>query len=86
MRPTIESTIRLLLDEFDVTANTPEAVWRPMLEATEQEFIKLARNKSTGSEVGCRGTCQPLQGQRSMYSGLISIIKVFWLRSAFASQ
>jgi hypothetical protein len=39
----IEAIIRLLVDDFAVTANEPEEVWRPLLQETEAAFIRIAR-------------------------------------------
>jgi hypothetical protein len=47
LRVTIESVIRLLVNEFGVETNTDEAIWRPMLAATEQEFLSIARTQRT---------------------------------------
>ncbi len=41
-RPTIESTIRLLIDDFHVAPSAPEAVWRPILRESEGGFLDVA--------------------------------------------
>lgn len=41
-RPTIESVIRLLIDDFGVPPDAPDEVWRPLLAETEREFLKVA--------------------------------------------
>ncbi len=41
-RPTIESTIRLLIDDFGVPPDAPEEVWRPVLAESERSFLDVA--------------------------------------------
>lgn len=41
-RPTIESTIRLLIDDFGVEPHAPETVWRPVLKESEDSFLGVA--------------------------------------------
>jgi hypothetical protein len=41
-RPTLEATIALLIDQFDVTANSPEEIWRPALEGSQRQFLAVA--------------------------------------------
>lgn len=41
-RPTIESVIRLLIDDFGVPSDAPDPIWRPLLAETEREFLKVA--------------------------------------------
>jgi len=41
-RPTVESVIRLLIDDFGVPSDAPEEIWRPLLAETEREFLRVA--------------------------------------------
>jgi hypothetical protein len=41
-RPTIESTIRLLIDDFGVASDAPEEIWRPILGESEDGFLAVA--------------------------------------------
>lgn len=47
-RVTLESIIRLLIDDFGIPANEDPEVWRPLLHETEQTFIKIARQPVSG--------------------------------------
>lgn len=46
-RPTIESTIRCLIDEFGVPPTAPEEIWRPTLADSEKEFALHAHHPET---------------------------------------
>jgi hypothetical protein len=41
-RVSLESIIRLLVQEFGVTCNRPDDVWRPVLDESEQTFMRIA--------------------------------------------
>jgi hypothetical protein len=41
-RPTVESTIRLLIDDFGVPSDAPDHVWRPILRQSEEGFMGVA--------------------------------------------
>jgi hypothetical protein len=41
-RVSLEAIARLLIQEFDVQANEPEELWRPVLAFTEREFQRIA--------------------------------------------
>ncbi len=41
-RPTIESVIRLLVDDFHVPSSAPSRVWRPALAESERDFLAVA--------------------------------------------
>ena len=41
-RPTIESTIRLLIDGFGVEPDAPPELWRPVLKESEDWFLSIA--------------------------------------------
>lgn len=41
-RPTIESVIRLLADDFHVPASAPDGLWRPALAESERDFLDVA--------------------------------------------
>jgi hypothetical protein len=43
-RPTLESIIRLLINDFGIKPNTADDVWRPILKYSEDEFLKMARS------------------------------------------
>jgi len=47
-RPTIESTIRLLIEQFGVRANSPAEVWRPALYENEVAFLDVAHRPLPG--------------------------------------
>ena len=49
-RPTIESVIRLLIDDFGVPSDAPEDTWRPLLAQTEREFLKVAHRAVTPTD------------------------------------
>jgi hypothetical protein len=42
-RVTLESIIRLLIDDFGIPPAEPEDVWRPLLHETETTFLAIAR-------------------------------------------
>ncbi len=46
-RPTLESVIAVLADEFGVQTNAPDSVWRPLLRETEQTFLTVAHRAAT---------------------------------------
>jgi hypothetical protein len=41
-RPTVESVIRLLIDDFGVLSDAPDDIWRPLMAETEREFLRVA--------------------------------------------
>jgi hypothetical protein len=41
-RPTVESVIRLLIDDFGVPSDAPEGIWRPLLAETERDFLRVS--------------------------------------------
>jgi hypothetical protein len=47
-RPTIEWVIRLLIDQFQLTPNTDNAFWRPVLTASENFFLDHHHRPSSG--------------------------------------
>lgn len=47
-RPTVESTIRLLIEQFEVPANSPAEIWRPALEESERGFLDVAHRPALG--------------------------------------
>jgi hypothetical protein len=46
-RITIEAIIRLLIVQFNLTANEPE-IWQPILHLTETEFLRIGRHLPSG--------------------------------------
>ena len=49
-RVTLESIIRLLIDDFGIAAAEPEEVWRPLLFETETAFLTIARQPQAARE------------------------------------
>ena len=51
-RPTVESTIRLLIEQFEVRPNSPREVWQPALGESEQSFLNVAHRPALGPTSG----------------------------------
>ncbi|MEI6449137.1 MAG: hypothetical protein WCP98_04205 [Actinomycetes bacterium] len=49
-RPTVESVIRLLIDDFGVPSDAPEEIWRPPLAETERDFLNVAHKAVPDAE------------------------------------
>jgi len=47
-RFSIEGIVRLLAEEFDVPTNRDAAIWRPVLAASEREFLEIAHLPLSG--------------------------------------
>ncbi len=47
-RISIESVIRLLIEQFSVTPHTPTDIWRPVLAESEQIFESIAHRPLSG--------------------------------------
>lgn len=50
VRISLEAIIRLLVDQFEVPANTDPEVWRPILAETERAFYGIAHRSLSGPE------------------------------------
>jgi hypothetical protein len=48
IRISLESVIRLLIEQFKVHPNEPRSVWRRLLTESEREFIKIAHRPLSG--------------------------------------
>jgi hypothetical protein len=47
-RVSLESVIRLLIEQFNVPANNPSAIWRPLLAQSEAMFLEIAHKALSG--------------------------------------
>jgi hypothetical protein len=47
-RISIEAVIRLLIEQFGLEARTRPETWRPVLAASEEEFLKIAHRDISG--------------------------------------
>jgi hypothetical protein len=47
-RPTLESTIRLLIEQFGVPSSSDSSVWRPVLDKSEEDFLRIAHSPGPG--------------------------------------
>lgn len=47
-RVSIESVIRLLIEQFNVPSNTPPSIWRPLLAESETQFLSIAHRSLSG--------------------------------------
>ena len=47
-RPTLEGTIRLLIEQFEVSSNSEPEVWRPALHESETSFLDVAHRPLPG--------------------------------------
>jgi hypothetical protein len=54
-RVTTESIIRLLIDDFDIDANEPPEVWRPLLQETKRHSFEWHGSPSRGASNNCKG-------------------------------
>ena len=48
-RPTVESTIALLIEQFEVPSNSPEEIWRPALDDSQRQFLEVAHRPLTAT-------------------------------------
>ncbi len=48
-RVSLESVIRLLIDQFGVSANTPRSFWRVVLTESEKAFLDIAHRAVSGA-------------------------------------
>lgn len=47
-RVSLESVIRLLIEQFNVPANSPSEIWRPLLAESEAMFLEIAHKSLSG--------------------------------------
>lgn len=47
-RVSLEAVIRMLIEQFNVPANTPPEIWRPLLTESEELFLKIAHQSASG--------------------------------------
>lgn len=49
-RVSLESVIRLLIEQFNVPPNNPSSIWRPLLAQTEALFLDIAHKSLSGPQ------------------------------------
>jgi hypothetical protein len=47
-RVSLESVIRLLIEQFNVSAHQPSEIWRPLLAESEALFLEIAHKSLSG--------------------------------------
>ena len=47
-RISIEAVIRLLIEQFNMTSNSPPEIWRPLLAESEALFLQIAHKSLSG--------------------------------------